>query len=126
MAANKTRRSGTGRRRFLALSVALPLALFFREAQAAFFDPRIRAKRFGDRVRVRIWISANVGPLVLDKHYLGAFYVPDGSVLRQTLIVGIATIDIALQRRQQLMEAAIKMQSQMFETQQKVIKALIA
>lgn len=106
---------------------ALQSTLFWSApANAAYFQPRVRANRSGNRVRVRIWISANIGPLIMQNHFLGTFYVPSGSTLRRTINFQAATIKLVLKAKNQVVEAVIKMLSAMFATQTKVINAGIA
>ena len=75
---------------------------------------------------MRIWISANIGPVNMSNHYLGSFYVPDGSTLRRTIKFELATIKIVLKAKNQVVEAVIKMLSAMFATQTKVMSASIS
>ncbi len=95
-------------------------------AKAVYFQPRIRANRAGNKIRVRIWISANIGPVNMSNHYLGSFYVPDGNTLRRTIKFELATIKIVLKAKNQVVEAVIKMLSAMFATQTKVMSASIS
>lgn len=120
------KRTTHSRRRILLLGVAMPLVLTAKPAQAIYFNPRMRVNRTGNRVRVRIWVSANAGPLNLNNHYLGAFYVPDGRTLRREFQVGVATIKMVMKVKNQVVEVVIKMLSAMFATQQKLMRASLA
>lgn len=84
------------------------------------------ARNVGSRVRVRIWVSANVGPIQLNDHFLGTFYVRDGQTLLRQVNVEIATIQLVLKAKNQVVEAVIKMQGAMFTTQQRVLEASIS
>lgn len=86
----------------------------------------MRANAVGNLVRVRIWISTNVGPLNMNNHYLGAFYVPKGGSLTKQLNVGVATFKLVLKAKNEVVDAVIKMLGAMFQAQQKVMSAAIS
>lgn len=113
------------RRKALAVVAGAVLAPAFAgaPAEAASFHPRIEARDSGNKVRVRVWVSASLGPIQLNNHFLGTFYVPKGSSLSRTVNVGLAQIGLVMKAKNQVVEATIKMLAAGFATQKKVLRA---
>jgi hypothetical protein len=125
MDTGKLNRPGVQRRHFLAMGAALPLVLIGGPADAILFAPKLTAKDVGNKARVRVWLSANVGPVNLNNYSLGTYYVAYGQTIQRSIAIGTATVKISLSAKREKVKMVIKLLQATMQTQQKVIEAVV-
>ena len=85
----------------------------------------MEAQNAGSRVRVRIWVSASVGQVNVEDHYIGGYNVPHGTGLKATLGIGTARVDLKLEAQDELVEAVVNIHVNGFDDQKEITSAPI-
>lgn len=94
-------------RKLLMCAVSIAIALMCSSARADWIQTRAEAREDGGRIRVQIWVSANVGKMMIEDRYLGGYNVPVETELNATLNVGIGKADLIVKTREVTVEATV-------------------
>ncbi len=107
--------------KLLLCTVLIAVAMLSLPASADWIRTRAEAKEAGSRIRVQIWLSANIGKTIIEDRYLGGYNVPAETELSATVNVGNGKADLFIETRDRMVEATVTLHVEGYRDQTDVI-----